>query len=49
MVALHATCCPNVFNNGTVVGVLDIDSEFLSTFDATDAEWLEKIAALIAV
>ena len=36
-----------VFNAGAVVGVLDIDSEHLGTFDDTDAEWLEKIAALM--
>ena len=32
--------------NGEVTGVLDIDSEFLATFDVTDQKWLEKIAAL---
>ncbi len=32
--------------NGEVTGVLDIDSEFLATFDETDQKWLEKIAAL---
>ena len=32
--------------NGEVTGVLDIDSEFLATFDGTDQKWLEKIAAL---
>lgn len=34
--------------NGEVTGVLDIDSEFLATFDETDQKWLEKIAALFA-
>lgn len=32
---------------GEVVGVLDIDSEYLNTFDETDKEWLEKIAKLL--
>lgn len=36
-----------VWSNGEIVGVLDIDSEHLSTFDHTDKEWLEKIVALI--
>ena len=33
-----------LIKNGEVVGVLDIDSEHLSTFDATDQQWLEQIA-----
>lgn len=33
-------------HSGEVVGVLDIDSAQLSTFDAVDAEWLERIVAL---
>jgi len=32
-----------VFRNGDIVAVLDIDSEHLNTFDATDQCWLEKI------
>ena len=32
---------------GAVVGVLDIDSKELSTFDDVDARWLEEIAAII--
>lgn len=32
---------------GEVVGVLDIDSEHLNTFDETDKVWLEKIASLL--
>lgn len=35
-----------VWKNNTVSAVLDIDSEFLSTFDETDKTWLEKICAL---
>ena len=31
-----------------VIGVLDIDSEHLSTFDEVDKEWLEKIAEEVA-
>lgn len=33
---------------GKVVGVLDIDSENLSTFDETDQKWLEKVTDLLA-
>ena len=33
--------------DGEVVGVLDIDSEHLNTFDETDKVWLEKIASLL--
>ncbi|MCX6280929.1 MAG: GAF domain-containing protein [Bacteroidetes bacterium] len=33
--------------NGEIYGVLDIDSKSLNSFDAVDAEWLEKIIALI--
>ena len=36
-----------VFREGTVVGVLDIDSEKLSTFDSTDKMFLEQVAAMI--
>ena len=36
-----------VVQNDVVCAVLDIDSRELSTFDAVDAEWLEKIAALL--
>ena len=32
--------------NGTLYGVLDIDSEHLATFDETDKVWLEKIVKL---
>lgn len=32
---------------GKVTAVLDIDSENLATFDETDREWLEKIAAAL--
>lgn len=34
-------------DKGMTVGVLDIDSSQLNTFDETDAEWLAKIARLI--
>ncbi len=34
--------------NGEVVGVLDIDSERLGTFDATDQLWLEQIGKVVA-
>ncbi len=37
-----------VFNaDRQVVAVLDIDSKELNTFDETDAQWLEQIAACI--
>lgn len=36
-----------LFQNGNVVGVLDVDSELLSHFDATDQKYLEEIVALI--
>lgn len=39
-----------VFNeNRNVTGVLDIDSREFSTFDETDAKWLENICALIKI
>ena len=31
-----------------VIGVLDIDSEYLATFDATDQLWLEQIAEVVS-
>ena len=37
-----------VFKNGEVAGVLDIDSREPANFDEVDAEWLERIAALIS-
>ncbi len=37
-----------VFKGDEVVAVLDIDSDRLATFDATDREWLEKIASLLS-
>ena len=33
---------------GAVIGVLDIDSKELATFDDTDARWLEEIAGIIS-
>lgn len=36
-----------LIHNGEVIAVLDIDSEYLNTFDETDREWLERIAALL--
>jgi GAF domain-containing protein len=33
--------------DGEITGVLDVDSEVVGSFDATDAEWLEKIVNLI--
>lgn len=34
-------------SHGKVVGVLDIDSKDLATFDQIDAQWLEEIARVI--
>lgn len=36
-----------IWHEGEICGVLDIDSEKLSTFDQTDKQWLEKIVELI--
>lgn len=36
-----------IFKDGEVTAVLDIDSQYLSTFDDIDKAWLEKIAALL--
>lgn len=35
-----------IFKDNQVVGVLDIDSESLATFDNIDKEWLERIIEL---
>ena len=32
---------------GKIIGVLDVDSKDLDSFDGIDAKWLEKIIALI--
>ena len=37
-----------LFKGEDVIGVLDIDSERLATFDAVDKEWLEQIAETVA-
>ncbi|HCC31231.1 MAG TPA: histidine kinase, partial [Marinilabiliales bacterium] len=34
-------------SHGNVIGVLDVDSDKLNTFDQTDAESLERIVSLI--
>lgn len=36
-----------VWRNGVIIGVLDIDSQELSTFDEVDQKWLEKIVAIL--
>ena len=36
-----------MISGGEVVGVLDIDSENLNTFDETDRIYLEKIVEMI--
>lgn len=35
-----------IWKDNDVVAVLDIDSEFLNTFDSVDKLWLEKVCAL---
>lgn len=36
-----------LIRHGEVIGVLDIDSAELATFDETDRRWLEQVAALM--
>ena len=36
-----------IWRNNEIIGVLDIDSEHLATFDSTDQEWLERIVKLL--
>ena len=36
-----------IYDNDTVVAVLDIDSEHLATFDEVDKMWLERIVKLL--
>ena len=37
-----------LYKGEEVIGVLDIDSEHLATFDATDQLWLEQIAEAVS-
>ena len=37
-----------LYKGEEVIGVLDIDSEKLATFDETDKEWLEQIAEVVS-
>jgi L-methionine (R)-S-oxide reductase len=37
-----------LYNNGNIVGVLDVDSEHLDQFDEVDQQYLEEIVALIS-
>ena len=37
-----------IIKQGEVIGVLDIDSEKLATFDQTDKEWLEQVAEMVS-
>ena len=39
---------PLIIKGGEVIGVLDIDSEKLATFDVTDQLWLEQIAEVVS-
>jgi GAF domain-containing protein len=36
-----------LFSNNEVIGVLDVDSEEVNTFDATDKKFLEEIVRFI--
>lgn len=36
-----------VFHNNEVIGVLDVDSEYLAHFDEVDAKYLEQVVKLI--
>lgn len=36
-----------LLHGDTVLGVLDVDSEHLAHFDAVDAEWLGRLAAML--
>lgn len=36
-----------IFHDGEVIGVLDIDSAELNTFDQTDAHYLQQVAAML--
>lgn len=38
-----------IFQQGIIVGVLDVDSEYLSQFDETDQVYLEKIMRFIPI
>ena len=37
-----------LYKGEEVIGVLDIDSEHLATFDETDQHWLEQIAEVVS-
>jgi len=38
-----------IIKDDIVIGILDVDSEELSTFDSTDKEYLEKIISIVLV
>jgi len=38
---------PVFMHDGSIIGVLDIDSDEKNSFDETDARWLEKLIKLI--
>ena len=38
-----------VWSGDKITAVLDIDSEYLATFDTIDKEWLEKIVRLLSL
>jgi GAF domain-containing protein len=38
---------PVINSSGEIIGVLDVDSKDLASFDDVDAKWLEKIVGLI--
>ena len=45
--SLSEIVVPLLSENGNVIGVLDIDSRELNTFDSTDSAYLEELAKLI--
>lgn len=36
-----------IFKHGTIIAVLDIDSEYLNAFEITDKIWLEKLGQIL--
>lgn len=36
-----------IMSKGRLVGVIDVDSTLVGTFDETDRQWLERIAGML--
>lgn len=45
--SLSEIAIPLIMFDGSIYGILDIDSDKLSTFDETDRKYLEKLAVII--